>query len=567
MSETGKRKMKAAAKAVGVTVANSGFHFITVEHPVYTATRNVVRPVSFSTISLSLEDVKSGFVTTVNGGGGEGLSDVSSMQKVAAEFNDWEMVGGEEEMMVSVGEPLPRVVFGGAPSLQEATEATADLKHALEKHSVVASIACDPNVWNAVMRNPALQEFLDSQKASASFPDSDHKIDEFVTEVDSFSQSSRRIAFSKSEIRRCGDDIGSIFHGLGSHGYDGDCLKMRSNAHNRGIVRGHYGHVNQMGHSFTADTSDCKVKCVDHVYEEQSHHVQHSRQLNLHLYRNDLYDDTDKKHAIHDEEDDTPDPKKVGLLSLFKYSTKLDIVLLLLGCIGALINGGSLPWKGTSEATRLHPPLYELALQVLSQSEAEDNEHGEEEYFNRDDPNANNPSTKELVKTFSIDSYPLRMQCDGATDLTGSTLGQHYPNTFNIHFLNPQHKTSICSALPTIHVFAPPPPLDAPTFDVYPPIVPPYSIWESVFNISSDRYYAPEPPFKLTGVNLPLGFKMPKFEKYDGHGDPVAHLRHYCNQLRGARGKEKLLMAYFGESILGLASEWFVDQDIDKWNS
>ena len=26
-------------------------------------------------------------------------------------------------------------------------------------------------------------------------------------------------------------------------------------------------------------------------------------------------------------------------------------------------------------------------------------------------------------------------------------------------------------------------------------------------------------------------------------------------------------MAYFGESLSGLASEWFVDQDIDKWIS
>ena len=69
------------------------------------------------------------------------------------------------------------------------------------------------------------------------------------------------------------------------------------------------------------------------------------------------------------------------------------------------------------------------------------------------------------------------------------------------------------------------------------------------------------------GVYLPLGFKMPKFEKYNGHGDPVAHLRCYYNQLRGAGGKEELLMAYFGESLSGLASEWFVDQDIDKWNS
>ncbi|KAF3633253.1 putative nitrate transporter 1.4-like [Capsicum annuum] len=69
------------------------------------------------------------------------------------------------------------------------------------------------------------------------------------------------------------------------------------------------------------------------------------------------------------------------------------------------------------------------------------------------------------------------------------------------------------------------------------------------------------------GVNLSLVFKMPKFEKYDGHGNPIAHLRHYFNQLRGAGGKKELLMAYFGESLLGLASKWFVDQDINKWDS
>ncbi|XP_070007885.1 uncharacterized protein [Nicotiana sylvestris] len=41
-------------------------------------------------------------------------------------------------------------------------------------------------------------------------------------------------------------------------------------------------------------------------------------------------------------------------------------------------------------------------------------------------------------------------------------------------------------------------------------------------------------------VHLPLGFKTPKFEKYDGHGDPIAHLKRYYNQLRGAGGKEEL---------------------------
>ncbi|PHU03557.1 hypothetical protein BC332_28808 [Capsicum chinense] len=53
---------------------------------------------------------------------------------------------------------------------------------------------------------------------------------------------------------------------------------------------------------------------------------------------------------------------------------------------------------------------------------AEYNEHGEEEFFKRDDSNANSPSVEELVKTFSIDHYPIRMQCNGATDLTGNLM-------------------------------------------------------------------------------------------------------------------------------------------------
>ncbi|PHT51809.1 hypothetical protein CQW23_06271 [Capsicum baccatum] len=79
----------------------------------------------------------------------------------------------------------------------------------------------------------------------------------------------------------------------------------------------------------------------------------------------------------------------------------------------------SSPSKGTSTTAHLHPLLYELALQALSQSGAEDNEHRGEESFKRDDPNGNSPSIEELVKTFSIDRYPVRMQFDSATDLTG----------------------------------------------------------------------------------------------------------------------------------------------------
>ncbi|XP_070020396.1 uncharacterized protein [Nicotiana sylvestris] len=67
-------------------------------------------------------------------------------------------------------------------------------------------------------------------------------------------------------------------------------------------------------------------------------------------------------------------------------------------------------------------------------------------------------------------------------------------------------------------------------------------------------------------MHLPLGFKTPKFEKYDGHDDPIAHLKRYCNQLRGSGGREELFMAYFGESLIRIASEWYIDQDISRWH-
>ncbi|XP_070002529.1 uncharacterized protein [Nicotiana sylvestris] len=70
----------------------------------------------------------------------------------------------------------------------------------------------------------------------------------------------------------------------------------------------------------------------------------------------------------------------------------------------------------------------------------------------------------------------------------------------------------------------------------------------------------------LPHVHLPLGFKTPKFEKYDGNRDPITHLKRYCNQLRGAGEKEELFTAYFGESLVEITSEWYMDKDISRWH-
>jgi len=38
-------------------------------------------------------------------------------------------------------------------------------------------------------------------------------------------------------------------------------------------------------------------------------------------------------------------------------------------------------------------------------------------------------------------------------------------------------------------------------------------------------------------VKLPPGFKMPKFDLYDGHIDPVKYLKGFCSKMRGSGGK------------------------------
>ncbi|CAI9773465.1 unnamed protein product [Fraxinus pennsylvanica] len=120
----------------------------------------------------------------------------------------------KEELRVTAGEPLPRVIFIGLPTLQEAREATSELSHAgrlflassnsvrhedmavADQHpssllrsnshlptsaiqafqllyesppvqNAVSSIVADSNVWNAVIQNQDFQDFLQSRRSLA----------------------------------------------------------------------------------------------------------------------------------------------------------------------------------------------------------------------------------------------------------------------------------------------------------------------------------------------------------------------------------------------------------------
>ncbi|XP_070015200.1 uncharacterized protein [Nicotiana sylvestris] len=58
-------------------------------------------------------------------------------------------------------------------------------------------------------------------------------------------------------------------------------------------------------------------------------------------------------------------------------------------------------------------------------------------------------------------------------------------------------------------------------------------------------------------VELPEGYKPPKFEIFDGTSDPRVHLRTYCDKLVGVEKDEKIRMKLFMRSLTGDALSWF----------
>ncbi|KAL2457360.1 ABC transporter B family member 19 [Forsythia ovata] len=127
----------------------------------------------------------------------------------------------------------------------------------------------------------------------------------------------------------------SIDHEM-SHNY-------RRHDHSHGRHEGHYGHT-----GLSVQNSADDLKYIDNSQQNHSQNIGTYRQSPNYVRRvDDGYGDLGPASAFSeedDEEDDAVAPRSVGLFGLFKYSTKFDLVLVVLGCLGAFINGGSLPW-------------------------------------------------------------------------------------------------------------------------------------------------------------------------------------------------------------------------------
>ncbi|KAJ4976220.1 hypothetical protein NE237_001326 [Protea cynaroides] len=201
--------MRAAAKVASFGI-NGGLRGASsvplAEQSMATAARKPSRPATSMVSSVATEDGRSSVLLSSQNGKID-----ASVQRPLWDIDDWEFAGIEEDLLVDSTTPMPRVVFGAVPTLEEAKEATCELKDALDhvyfspnssggseakayvttetavanpsvpKHalqafmlmkensaaqSVVASLVSDKNVWEAVIQNEKVKEFIQSQQTT-----------------------------------------------------------------------------------------------------------------------------------------------------------------------------------------------------------------------------------------------------------------------------------------------------------------------------------------------------------------------------------------------------------------
>ncbi|XP_070046260.1 uncharacterized protein [Nicotiana tomentosiformis] len=68
-------------------------------------------------------------------------------------------------------------------------------------------------------------------------------------------------------------------------------------------------------------------------------------------------------------------------------------------------------------------------------------------------------------------------------------------------------------------------------------------------------------------VELPEGYKPPKFEMFDGTCDPKGHLITWCDKLVGVGKNERIRMKLFMRSLTGDALSWYISQNLKKFNT
>ncbi|MCQ7416344.1 retrotransposon gag domain-containing protein, partial [Salmonella enterica] len=73
---------------------------------------------------------------------------------------------------------------------------------------------------------------------------------------------------------------------------------------------------------------------------------------------------------------------------------------------------------------------------------------------------------------------------------------------------------------------------------------------------------------RIDNLSMPTGFQPPKFQQFDGKGNPKQHIAHFVETCENAGTRGDLLVKQFVRTLKGNAFDWYTDLEpgmIDSW--
>ena len=73
---------------------------------------------------------------------------------------------------------------------------------------------------------------------------------------------------------------------------------------------------------------------------------------------------------------------------------------------------------------------------------------------------------------------------------------------------------------------------------------------------------------RIDALHMPYGYQPPKFNQFDGKGNPKQHVAHFIEMCNNAGTSSDLLAKQFVRTLKGIAFDWSTDllpESVDSW--
>jgi len=96
------------------------------------------------------------------------------------------------------------------------------------------------------------------------------------------------------------------------------------------------------------------------------------------------------------------------------------------------------------------------------------------------------------------------------------------------------------------------------------------NVVKTQLGVGSQKSHLRTKPYtkRIDPLRMPYGYQPPKFNQFDGRGNPKQHVTHFIKTCNNAGTGDDLLVKQYVRTLKGIAFDWYTDllpESIDSW--